>query len=72
MRPRIFVTTGREGASSARIIKGMKKKKMLQRCMYDCHTQHPYPFPRIFNFYLSVQYSLSGRNLSTDYFFSVQ
>ena len=56
--------TGRERESIATIINGMRKNKMLQR-VYDYHTQHPYPFPGFFSFFV---HSLGENYLQSTYF----
>ena len=46
---------------SARIITGIKKNNVAK--VYDYHTQHPYPFPGIFNIcllYAKIIYIVYG------------
>ena len=57
-------------ASGARIINGMKKKKMLQRYIITIITHSTPIFFRVFFLYVSIL--LSKRIFFTDYLFLVQ
>ena len=63
-------TAGRERESSAGIINGMKKKKMLQRYTTTAHSV-PSLF-RMFFIFIRLFFSLGKTFLFTDYFFLVQ